>query len=252
MLKKNSALAAVALLLAIAGTSLRPISAQQTKPKPASKGAVAPSVADPTQDTRKAEILKSQRWQRVMFQMNEWLSAQPFYNKKQVEQIKANQAAAVAKMSASDLEFMMEDMEAKFQILQSKEAQDARAWMWQNLSVLTEKKRDEILKGMPNIATMTAAQLSQQIARIQEKRASLAQEQADYHRLRQQEANATISASNAAQQQYAQSRNQGSTNYNSPYVNQPSKLPPFAGVRTGPTTSFSVGAFGQFRMNYQF
>ncbi|MBI3838392.1 MAG: hypothetical protein HY288_10730 [Planctomycetia bacterium] len=81
-------------------------------------------------------------------------------------------------MSASDLEFMLEDMEAKFQILKSKEAQEARAWMAQNLSVPSDKKREEVLKTMPNLATMRAAQLSRQIARIQEKRASLAEEQA--------------------------------------------------------------------------
>ncbi len=252
MLMKNSALATLALLLVIAGMGIRTALAQQSKPKPSPNRAAGQPATDSAADAKKAEILKSERWRRVMFQMNEWLSAQPFYNKQQVEQIKANQAAAVAKMSASDLEFMLEDMEAKFRILRSKEAQDARAWMWQNLSVLSDKKREEVLKRMPNIATMTAPQLSQQIAMIQQKRASLAQEQAEYHQLRSEQVTATISANEAARQAYARDRDRAPTNYYSPYVSQPPKSPPFSDVRTGPSIGFSVGTFGQFRMNYQF
>jgi hypothetical protein len=244
---KGSTLAACTLLLVLA--TARTSTAQQSKTKPPANSPAAQGAGD-SAAAKRAEILKSERWRRVMFQMNEWLSAQPFYDKKQVEQIKANQSAAVAKMSASDLEFMLEDMEAKFRILQSKEAQDARAWMWQNLSVLTDKKREEVLKGMPNIATMTAPQLSQQIARIQQKRASLAQEQASYHQLREEQVDATISANSAAQQAYVRDRNLGSANYYSPYVNQAPKAPPFANVRTGPDIGFSVGTFGGFRMYY--
>ena len=204
---KASTLAAWVLLSVLATMGIRSASAQQSKPKPSPNPVPAQGATD-SAAAQRAEILKSERWRRVMFQMNEWLSAQPFYDKKQVEQIKANQSAAVAKMSAGDLEFMLEDMEAKFRILQSKEAQDARAWMWQNLSVLTDKKREEVLKGMPNIATMTAPQLSQQIARIQQKRASLAREQATYHQLREEQVDATLSASSAAQQAYLRSRDQ--------------------------------------------
>ncbi|HEV3136619.1 MAG TPA: hypothetical protein VGZ26_01925, partial [Pirellulales bacterium] len=126
MLIKAGAAACWALVVVLATTGIRTVSAQQSKPKPSPKPAAAPGAADSTEAAKRAEILKSERWRRAMFQMNEWLSAQPFYDKKQVEQIKANTVAAVAKMSASDLEFMLEDMEAKFQILQSKEAQDAR------------------------------------------------------------------------------------------------------------------------------
>jgi hypothetical protein len=249
MVIKATTLAAWALLLILATSGLRTASAQQSKPKPPANPAAAQGATD-SATAKRAEILKSERWRRVMFQMNEWLAAQPFYDKKQVERIKANQSAAVSKMTASDLEFMLEDMEAKFRILGSKEAQDARAWMWQNLSALTDKKREEVLKGMPNIATMTAPQLSQQIARIQQKRASLAQEQASYHQLREERVDATLSANSAAQQAYLRDRNQGSANYYSPYVNQQPKALPFANVRTGPDIGYSVGTFGGFRMYY--
>jgi hypothetical protein len=97
---------------------------------------------------------------------------------------------------------------------------------------------------------MTAAQLSQQIARIQQKRASLAQEQAAYHQLREEQVDAALSANKAAQQAYVRDQNRASANYYSPYVNQPPKEPPFANVRTGPDIGFSVGGFGGFRMYY--
>jgi hypothetical protein len=247
MSMRNSGLVALAALLVTTGTSVGTAWAQQAKPKQPANRAAAPA---PPTDPRKAEILNSQRWRKARFEMDEWLAAQPFYNKKQVEQIKANYSAAIAQMSASDLEFMLEDTEEKFEILKSKEAQDARAWMAQNLSALTDKKRDEILKKMPNIATMTAAQLRQQIAQIQNKRQSLAEEQAAYHQMNQEQVSNVESANRAAQQAYTRDQNlAGSSTHYSPYVSQP-KTRPFENVKTGPNISYSVGAFGGFRMYY--
>ena len=53
-------------------------------------------------------------------------SVQPFYDKKQVEEIKANLSSPCrGQMSSSDLQFMLDDMDAKFQILESQPAQEA-------------------------------------------------------------------------------------------------------------------------------
>ena len=60
-----------------------------------------------------------------MFELTEWLSAQPFYNEQQVAQIKSNFNHRVAKMTSEEVNFLLNDMNAKFQIMQTKEAQDA-------------------------------------------------------------------------------------------------------------------------------
>jgi hypothetical protein len=241
---QHSVLASLTFLLATA--SLQVASAQQPKAKQPVKAAAPAAPVDP----RKAEILNSQRWKKAMYEMDEWLAAQPFYDKKQVDQIKANQAAAVAKMNASDLEFMLEDMEEKFKIMKTKEYQDARAWMVQNLSALADKKREEVLKKMPNIATMTAAQMRQQIAQVQNKRQSLAEEQAAFHQMNQQQVKNVTSENLAAQKAYTRDQSLGaSVNSYSPYVSQP-KGRPFDNVKTGPDLQFSVGTFGGFRMYY--
>ena len=69
---------------------------------------------------------------------------------KQVEQIKASFNERVAKASAQELQFILDDMDAKFKLLDTKEAQDTRAWMAQYLSLLADKKRDEVVRKLPN------------------------------------------------------------------------------------------------------
>jgi pyruvate/2-oxoglutarate dehydrogenase complex dihydrolipoamide acyltransferase (E2) component len=260
-----------ALGLAIALTGVSAATAQQARPKaPAKSAAAAPAMAkasappaarqpttpaapattksttQPAADpAKKAKILNSPRWRRAMFETNEWLSAQPFYSPEQVAQIKADLSERVAKMSASDLEFMLDDMDAKFKVMETKEAQEARAWLAQYLSVLADKKREEVLKEMPNIATMTAAQLSQEIQKIELKRASRARHQAAFDRARAAQVDAVMRANEMAQQNYRRDSIEAPSSYYSPYRTPPVSARQLQGPKP-PNLDYYMNSAGGF------
>jgi hypothetical protein len=250
---------AVLALLPLALCSTQFAGAQQSKVKsppnrpatqPAAKSPAkaAPPAADPADAARKAAILNSSQWRRAMFEFNEWLSAQQIYDAQEVEQMKAGFNQRVAHSSADEVQFILEDLNAKFQILDSKPAQEARAWLGHYLSMLADWKREEVLKELPNFATMTAAQLSQEIMKIQQKRSLASREQAASDRNRQVQVNAQLQANRDAQQAYIRQQNQAPAAYTSPYRQQTadSGKPPFADRKTGPDMKFYSGNFGQF------
>ena len=149
---------------------------------PAAK-APAPASQEPKADdddgdlAKKAEIMNSPRWRRAIFELGEWLSAQAIYSPTQVRNIKADFNRQVEKMSPHDLEYLLDDLDEKFQILDTPEARDARSWVAQYLSVMSDQKRAEALKDVPNVVTMTAGQLQQEIQKIEQKRSSLQRQQ---------------------------------------------------------------------------
>jgi len=134
---------------------------------------------------KKIAIMNSPRWRRAIFELGEWLSAQAIYTPTQVRNIKADFNSKVEKMSPHDLEYLLDDLDAKFKVLDTPEAQDARSWVAQYLSVMSDQKRAEALKDVPNVVTMTAGQLQQEIQKIEQKRGSLQQQQAAFDEGRQ-------------------------------------------------------------------
>jgi LPS O-antigen subunit length determinant protein (WzzB/FepE family) len=197
---------------------------------------------------KKAEILASKRWRRAMFEMSEWLSAQKIYDQKQVEKLKADFTARVNRMSATELQYMLADMEAKFQILETPEAEDARAWLAQYLSLLADKKREEVIAQLPNVATMTAAQLRDEIARIEERRTALERQQAAVQQLHSSSPNPWTQSTKMAQQAYIRDH-QATGGYSSPYRSPATNQRPFENVNTmGPNVGYYVGAYGGFGM----
>ena len=130
--------------------------------------------------------MNSPRWRRAIFELGEWLSSQAIYTPAQVRNIKADFNRKVEKMSANDLEYLLDDLDAKFKVLDTPEARDARAWVAQYLSVMSDQKRAETLRDVPNVVTMSASQLQQEIAKIERTRSSLQQQQAAFDASRQQ------------------------------------------------------------------
>jgi hypothetical protein len=270
-----SALTILLLLSLVVAVFNRPLPAQPSQqkapskapaksppkaPAPAAKSAPAatkPAATKPpgsnsqlnaSDAAKKATILDSKRWRRAMFELNEWFSAQRLYDKKQVEEIKADLSARVAEMSSSDLEFMLQDMEAKFQIMESQPAQEARDWLGHYLSLRSAKKREELLKDMPNLVTMTAAQLSQEIQKIERKRTLSEREAAASSRTRQAQVSSQLQANKAAQAAYARQQSQAPAGYSSPY-RAPNTTPgarPFDDRKVGPSMEFYSGNYGQF------
>lgn len=221
-------------------------SAPAKAPPAAAKPAASAPTVNAADAAKKAAILDSKRWRRAMFELTEWFSAQRLYDKKQVEEIKSDLSARVAEMSSSDLEFMLQDMEAKFQIMDSQPAQEAREWLGHYLSLRSAKKREEILKDIPNLVTMTAAQLSQEIQKIERKRTLSEREAAASSRTRQSQVSSQLQANQAAQRAYAQQQSRAPAAYSSPYRAANNTQRPFDDRKIGPSMEFYSGNFGQF------
>jgi uncharacterized protein (TIGR02246 family) len=197
-------------------------SAQAQATAPALPAATAGKSSD---DAKKSALLNSPRWRRAMFEMDEWLSAQPIYTKQQVAQMKADLMTRVAKMSSSELEFTLSDMDAKFKMLDSKDAQETRAWLAQYLSLLSDKRREEIIKRLPNLATMSSAQLSEELAEINQKRATQDRERADLNQYQPPTTDPWDPGSKAAMQAYLRDHGPEAGQYVSPYRAAPYSKP---------------------------
>lgn len=193
---------------------------------------------------RKIEIMNSPRWRRAIFELGEWLSSQAIYTPAQVRNIKADFNFKVEKMTANDLEYLLDDLDAKFKILDTPEARDARAWVAQYLSVMSDQKRAETLRDVPNVVTMSASQLEQEIAKIERTRSSLQQQQAAFDASRQQLVQrAADSRRQTAAASAAATRQRAGVSY-SPYRSGGGGgKPPFSDVR-GSGMTISSGPFG--------
>ena len=224
--------------------------AQQAKQKPSSQQ--VPAQPAPTADdaANKAEILNSQNWRRAMFEFKEWLSTQQIYDPRQVQQIKARFNQRVARMTASEVQNLLADMAAKFQILNSPQAQEARAWMAQYLSVMSDRKRAEVLKDIPNVTTMTAAQLQQELIKIEQKRATIDQEQAAFQRSQQALVSRQLEQDRSAQQTYISERNRFPTTTYSPYHSPSDVNARLNQVQVGSRISYFVGPWGGVGMSF--
>lgn len=210
--------------------------------------ATAPPAAaqDQADLARKAEIMQSARWRRAIFELGEWLSAQQIYTPQQVTRIKADFNRRVASMSSYELEYLLDDLDAKFKILDAPEAREAREWVGQYLSVMSDRKRAEALRDVPDVVKMSAAQLQEELQKIEQKRASLQQTQAAFEQGRAQlvqqaelARQATARAAAAAMQQTG-----GGVAY-SPYRSQGNGKPPFSDVK-GSGMSVGAGPFGAY------
>ena len=241
------------LLMAIGLCHLADAQPPDPNGRPATKDAApAPQQPKAADDgagdlAKKVEIMNSPRWRRAIFELGEWLSAQAIYTPAQVRNIKADFNRKVETMSPHDLEYLLDDLDAKFQILDTPEARDARSWVAQYLSVMSDQKRAEVLKDVPNVVTMTAGQLQQEIQKIEQKRSSLQQQQAAFDEGREQ----LVQQAQAARQQTAAAAaaamsRTGGVSY-SPYRSGGSggggSKPPFSDVGGSGMTLYS-GPFG--------
>ncbi len=239
-------LLACAVVAGVIGAGARPLVGQGADPSPA-----ATTSQDDAQEAMaaKAEILQSSRWRRAIFELGEWLSVQKIYPPREVQRIKADFNAKVMKMSPQELEYLLDDLEAKFKIIDAPEAQEARAWMGQYLSAMTDRKRADVLKDVPNVVDMTAAQLSQEILKIERTRQNLKDRQAAFDTGRQ--VLADVAAANrkaTADASLAATSKMNSSPSYSPYRSNSGGSggkPPFADARVG-GLSIGVGTWGAY------
>jgi hypothetical protein len=238
--------AIAAMLLVVGGGAWPAVAADgdaaATAPPAAAKAADAKTpVVDAAGDiARKAEIMNSPRWRRAIFELGEWLATQQIYTAAQVRQVKADFNQRVAGMSSYELEYLLDDLDAKFKVIDSPEAREARAWVGQYLSVMSDQKRAEVLREMPDVVTMSAAQLQQELQWIEQRRAAAGQRQADFDRSRDLLVQQAAQARQATAAAAASSVARAAPSF-SPYrAGGRGGQPPFAGVKTGPSMSMFV------------
>ncbi|RLS30959.1 MAG: hypothetical protein DWH79_09675 [Planctomycetota bacterium] len=225
-----------------------------SKPLPTAAASKQTSPVGDAQDdiAAKAAILQGPRWRRAIFELGEWLSSQQIYPPKEVIRIKSDFNRRVSRMTSHELEYLLDDLEAKFKVMETPEAQEARAWVGQYLSAMSDRRRDDVLKDVPNVVDMTAGQLSQEIGKIEQKRQSLKDRQAAFDDGRQ----VLVAEANANRQLTAQASAAATSRMNSGPSYSPYRSgggggggggggkKPFDDVHGGGITVYSGGMFG--------
>lgn len=196
----------------------------------------------------KAEILNSEHWRRAMFELNEWLRTQTTLRPDEAARKRADFAARVETMSPDELRHVMADLDAKFQLLDTPEARETRAWFGQYLSVLADRRREQVLSEIPNFGTMSVAELNQVLARIDRKRSS----QANFNQNRQARASAQKQANRNAKQAAAD-RRAARPAYRAPYRPQQQSFErPFDNAQVGSSRRMVVDPNGQIWTGWGF
>ena len=237
----------LSLAVATAAVLMLPVPAFCQQPAAAPKAPATTPDDDDGDLARKAEIMNSPRWRRAIFELGEWLSSQQLYSPQEVHNIKVDFNRRVAAMSSYELDYLLDDLDAKFKVMDTPEAKDAKQWLGQYLSVMSDSKRAEVLKDVPNVVEMSSAQLQQEINRIEQKKAGLQQRQAAFDSSRQQLVDRAQAArqATAAASTAAAARAQSGVSY-SPYRgNQGGGKPPFSDVK-GSGMSVGVGPWGAY------
>ena len=229
-----------------------PLTRLRAADPPAGPAGAVESDRDPQDDlAAKSELLQSPRWRRAIFELGEWLSTQTIYPPKEVQRIKADFNSKVMKMSSHELEYLLDDLEAKFKVMDTPEAQEARAWVGQYLSAMSDRKRSDLLKDVPNVVDMTAGQLSQEIEKIERTRQSHKSRQAAFDEGRQvlvaeAEANRKATAQAAAAATTAMNSSPSYSPYRNNGGGSAGGSPPFANAHVGSGMSIGIGPWGAY------
>ena len=163
--------------------------------------------ANVSESATKAKIIASAEWKQAYNDFQKWLASQIIYTPAEIEQINANLAAQIQAMPASELQDFLRDRQAKLQVLNGKEFQDAQQWLGEYLSVLADGFRLQTLRniGLTDFSNMTADQLEDAFMRVRAHRLSMLQQRAAFDQNRQQMVQ-MVQQSNAASRQAQEQR----------------------------------------------
>jgi hypothetical protein len=194
---------------------------------------------------RKADIMHGERWQQAIAEMADWLSTQTIYPPAEVRRIKVRFNERVAAMSSFELEYLLDSISQKLDLLKTPEARDAKAWLGEYLSAMSDARRAQELRGVPDVLQMSAAQLWQEIQRIDRQRATIQSRQqgVETRRAAQVDRAAASRQATAAASQAAAARARTAPAH-SPY-RRGGGSPPFSDVPPR-RASIGVGPFGAF------
>jgi hypothetical protein len=163
-------------------------SSGQDQPKSGVQNHLATADPSTSEAAAKKAILGSQQWNQVYDEFQRWLSNQAIYTPDDVERIKANLSAQIRVASASELQDVVDDWQAKLRVLNGRDFQEAQQWLGEYLSVFVDGIRRQRLQqlGLTNVENMSAAQLEDAVLRIRAHRLNAMQRRAAFDQSREQ------------------------------------------------------------------
>jgi hypothetical protein len=212
--------------------------------------AQAPKAPQADEAAERAKIFESDCWRRAMFELDNWSRTQTIYRPEELARMRADFAEQVKTMSTRELREVIANLDTKFKLLNSPQLAETRAWFAQYMAVLSDRRRDEILKEIPNFATMTAAELQQTILKVQRKISS----QAQFNRARQTKVDKQVqrNQANLAAQVAARQRRASQSAYRSPYRPAAPAQSRFDNVQLGSSRTMMLDPGGGLWMNLNF
>jgi hypothetical protein len=121
-----------------------------------------PRVAPPAQPPASSQgVVDSPEWQATRQAFYSWLSVQQIYSEQEIQQKISDLRLRISAMNEQQRVAFMTDMQARLEVLNSQQAQQARAWVNENMSRMTPKGQAKLRQQIPDISNMNAAQLQQ-------------------------------------------------------------------------------------------
>ena len=166
------------------------VKAPATAPKASSGGTKPAALATtpqrtPEEEQARKDILESGSWQDVMRQFSEWLSIQVLYDDEQVRHIRSRLQTGIGRMSAEQLQRFEGDLREKLGVLTSEQAVEAQNYLAAKFLVASEAYARRIRQQLPDVLSMTPAQIEQRLAVYATKRQSRAQVQQSFEQSRE-------------------------------------------------------------------
>ncbi len=239
MTLRHSSVLKLAIFVIAAGGFALPVRGQNAPRQPST-----PAAAD-SQEAARSKIVESDRWQKVFREFNEWLSVQRIYNVDEVAAIRAELSAKTAKMSPKELEQLMADTEAKLAVLTSPEAEEARVWVSQFLSV-ARNAEEQIRNKRPDVMNMTAGEIRHELQQFHQQRVGRQQAHATFNQGRAQQVQSAHQVQAARTQSRVQAQS-GPSRAATIGVGGRSQYAPQRELRPkpmGPTLIYDIGPWG--------
>jgi hypothetical protein len=128
-------------------------------------------------EAAKRQIMASPEYREAQAAFREWLSVQQMYDEGQIKELRTELDQRIEGMSASELEEFLLAVREKLNILLSPEAQEARKWAANYMSVLATHKAEEFKKKLPDVVNMTNSELEQYLDTYRRQRQTTRQRQ---------------------------------------------------------------------------
>ncbi len=140
------------------------------------------------QTSDRDKILNSPEWKQTMKDLEQWSTVQQIYDKDQMAKLKQQFEKKIADMPADQIKEFMDDLKQKLKVLNSDEARNAREWLAETLAVAAPAYAEKIREQLPDIATLSAAQLQLQLDEYENKIAAKRKYASEFAKQREDQA----------------------------------------------------------------